>query len=338
MITVHLQGHDPDPSTDMNTSTSQANRTPTLSDPARLWFLSSAIVFAFFPGIVRAEAFNLRQVAPGIHVHQGHQVGLASPERDDIANIGFIIGERCVAVIDTGGSPDTGRRLREALRGITKNPVCYVINTHVHYDHILGNAAFLADGAKFVGHGNLAAAVENNRAFFRESFAKELGAGAISEPITGPDVTVPDALVLDLGNRKIRLTAHRSAHTDSDLSVFDTKTKTLWISDLLFAERIPVIDGSIVGWIEEGEKLLSRDLSCVIPGHGPVPEDWPAAVRAQTAYFRKIRGEIRTIIGKGGFLEDAVRSVGRNEQDHWLLYEENHKRNVTRAFAELEWE
>ncbi|NIO42298.1 MAG: MBL fold metallo-hydrolase, partial [Burkholderiales bacterium] len=68
------------------------------------------------------------EVATGVYVRPGkHSVVF---EGEDIANIGFIVGERCVAVIDTGGSYSEGQALLGAIRQITPLPVCYVINTH----------------------------------------------------------------------------------------------------------------------------------------------------------------------------------------------------------------
>ena len=92
------------------------------------------------PTSAAAPAFAVDQVAPGIFVHAGKHLPLDAPGHDDIANIGFIVGARCVAVIDTGGSVRIGRALRAAIRQHTALPVCYVINTHVHVDHVLGNA------------------------------------------------------------------------------------------------------------------------------------------------------------------------------------------------------
>ena len=94
-------------------------------------------------------AFAIREVAPGVLVHLGQPLALDAPGHDDIANIGFIVGKRCVAVIDTGGSMRIGRALHAAIRQRTRLPICYVINTHVHVDHVLGNAAFQQDRPEF---------------------------------------------------------------------------------------------------------------------------------------------------------------------------------------------
>jgi quinoprotein relay system zinc metallohydrolase 2 len=326
----------PDHATFMSSRQTEAQR-PRVQRKPPYWMLWP-ILFAAATGGAKAGTLNLAQVSPGIYVHQGHPVGLTAPERDDIANIGFVIGDQCVAVIDTGGSVTTGGQLRTALREVTTKPICYIINTHVHYDHLLGNAAFAADGAKFVGHRNLVAAVANNRSFFLQSFARELEGGSGAQRVIGPEIAVDKSMTLDLGNRRIRLTAHRTAHTDCDLSVLDLNSNTLWAADLLFVQRIPALDGSINGWIDESEKLASRNWSKVIPGHGAVPDDWKSAVAAQIRYLQTLRSEIRSVMKRGGLLEDALGTVGQGEQTHWLLFEENHKRNITRAFAELEWE
>jgi quinoprotein relay system zinc metallohydrolase 2 len=212
------------------------------------------------------------------------------------------------------------------------------VNTHVHYDHLLGNHAFAIDDAQIVGHRRLPAAVANNRTFFLASFATELGHHKQPAVIHEPDVIVEGTSIFDLGNRKIRLSAHSTSHTDNDLTVFDLNTSTLWASDLLFAKRIPALNGSINGWIEETRKLAAYRVDRMIPGHGAIPKDWHVAVRAQMRYLVSLRNEVRQIIRKGGFLEDALVSAGNGEKQRWLLFDQNHKRNVSRAFAELEWE
>src|ERR1700722_10099061 len=80
------------------------------------------------------DGFNLSEPKAGVFVHIGRQLPLDAPSHDDVANIGFIIGKKCVAVIDTGGSMRIGRELRAAVLKHTSLPVCYVINTHAHVD------------------------------------------------------------------------------------------------------------------------------------------------------------------------------------------------------------
>lgn len=285
-----------------------------------------------------ASGFNIFEAAPGLYVHQGVHVNLDDPRRDDIANIGFVVGKRCVAVIDTGGSIAIGQKLKSAIRKVTRLPICYVINTHVHFDHVLGNYAFKSENPRFVGHQHLLRAMEANRNFFAESFAHELASRMAKDKVISPDILVKQKLTLDLGNRKLLITAHPTAHTNQDLTVLDKKTNTLWVSDLIFAERIPSLDGSLKGWEDLTDKLLKLKVERVIPGHGPAPVDWPEAAHDQRRYFHVLLNDIRKIIHQGGFLEDALKTAGQSEKNNWLLFDENHKRNVSRSFTELEWE
>ena len=280
--------------------------------------------------------FGLIEVANGIYVHGGRNVEIDHADRDDSAKIGFIVGQQCVAVVDSGGSLKTGRALLAAIRAHTAVPICYVINTHVHFDHVLGNAAFIEEGVEFIGHQNLASAVTSNRAFFYEHFARELD-GAEADLVIGPTKTVSGSMTLNLGKRKLILEAHQTAHTNADLSVFDENTRTLWTGDLVFIDRLPILDGSLKGWLDWIEEYQAKSLARIIPGHGPTSAEWPSGADAERDYLTVLLTEARTAIGSGMFLEDAIETLARDVAAKWTL-SEFHRRNVSRAFRELEWE
>ena len=282
--------------------------------------------------------FNLVEISEGIYLHRGVNAAFGDPGFDDIANIGFIVGDKCVAVIDTGGSVMIGEELHSAVTATTDKPICYVINTHVHFDHVLGNLAFTGDKPEFAGHAGLADAIEVNRDYFLKEFGKYLGDSPTRQSIIGPTLSVNDTLTVDLGNRELLLTAYPPAHTHTDLTVFDKKTGTLWTGDLVFREHIPVIDGSLKGWLAVMDKLMTVDVTCIIPGHGPPGNSWPEAAQAELEYFNKLLDETRKAIAKGMFMEEAIDTIGLDEKDKWKLFDEYNRTNVSRAFVELEWE
>lgn len=288
---------------------------------------------------VAAAAATVMEIAPGVFVHRG-QHALFSPEnKGDISNPGFIVGMEAVAVIDTGGSPVIGRSLREAIAAVTPLPVRYVINTHMHPDHVFGNVAFEADGTTFAGHHKLPrglmARAERYLAINKDLLGEAAFAGTKLIP---PTLTVTDRTTVDLGGRMLELTAHPTAHTDNDLTVKDEQTGTVFMGDLIFAGHIPTIDGSIKGWLALLDQLSATPPARIVPGHGPHAMTWTDAATPLHRYLTTVATDVRGLIKAGKTLSDATASAGLSEKDAWQLFDEYHKRNVTAAFAELEWE
>ena len=287
-------------------------------------------VFASAPG----DPDFFEQLAAGVFVHRGQHAGIDDANRGDSANIGIVVGNDCIAVIDSGGSLATGQRMRDAIKLLSDVPVCYVINTHVHFDHVLGNAAFVADQAEFIGHKNLAEAMEGNKTFFAEQFAAELE-GKDASVVISPTRLVESEETLDLGGRELVLRAVGPAHTNADLSVYDKQSNLLWTGDLVFRERMPVLDASLRGWL----KWLDSDYQTVkvVPGHGPAGDDWETSTAQLRTYLEALLNETRKAVADGMFLEDALDSVALEAAASWQL-NDRHARNVSRAYRELEWE
>lgn len=189
------------------------------------------------------------EVAQGVFVHPGPHEEATPANLGAFANHGFIVGDDAVAVIDPGGSVRAGRRLLAAVQARTSLPVRYVIATHDHPDHSFGAAAF--GGAQFVAHARLGAALERRGRFLLECTRERLGDAAQGTELIAPAVVVKvgDTLALDLGHRELRLRAWSTAHTDNDLTVLDAGSGTLWGGDLVFVERMPIVDGSLLGWL-----------------------------------------------------------------------------------------
>lgn len=314
---------------------------PTIS---RQTFLRAALALASSP-LLRylpaqaADRLEVTEIAPGIFVHQG-RYELQSPEnRGDMANASFVVGSEAVAVIDTLGSAVAGRDLRTAVRAATDKPIRYVINTHMHPDHVFGNAAFKEDKPTFVGHFKLARGLRSRAERYLAINKQMLGADAFEGiEIILPSVGVEERLDLDLGGRTLMLEAQRTAHTDNDLTVTDMATDTLFLGDLLFSVHVPTLDGSIAGWLALLDELSRKEAARVVPGHGPHAMAMQEGLSPEQRYLGAIAADVRQLIKEGKTLEDATKTAGFSEREAWKLFDHYHVRNVTAAFAELEWE
>jgi quinoprotein relay system zinc metallohydrolase 2 len=289
---------------------------------------------------INQKTLSIEEVAPGIFVHQGKHLDVDEGYQGDISNIGFIIGKESVAVIDTGGTDSIGYALLNEIKKRTNLPIKYIINTHVHLDHIYGNVAFKRKGVEFIGHENLPKAMQFRKEFYERINLEYLNIPHDKTIQIPPNILVKvlEPIVIDLGDRLLKITAYPTAHTNTDITIEDTKTSTLWTGDLLFTERAPSVDGDIHGFIESINSLMKAKYNLLIPGHGSPTFEPNLSWNKIRNYLIILRNGIRLAIDEGLDLQMAIDTVAKEESSKWELFDVQNGRNINMIYPQMEWE
>ncbi|MCP5085035.1 MAG: quinoprotein relay system zinc metallohydrolase 2 [Alphaproteobacteria bacterium] len=285
------------------------------------------------------RAAKTTETSPGHFVHEGLVEPVGPKNAGDIANTGFIVGDKAVAVIDAGSSRKVAEALYLAVRSKTQLPIRYLLLTHMHPDHTLGAEVFKEAGAEIVGSAALQQAMASRAEAYTANLKRLLGDDAFhGTKIVLSDRGVADSETIDLGQRELELRAHPTAHTNNDLTIYDKTSSTVWMGDLVFLTHTPALDGSIVGWIKLLSELRKNGAKHMVPGHGPGRAAYPDGAKPTLGYLTSLAQQTRKAIKAGESLNTALKHIGQDLRGDWKEFDEFNPRNATSAYVELEWE
>lgn len=215
---------------------------------------------------------------------------------DQNANSTFLVGRDEILVVDTGLDEKGGARLLAAIRGVSRAPVRYIINTHYHPDHQGGNAVV----------GPFATVIST--AFTRERTLKvkaELPAdqGARLRPA---GVTFTDKLSIHVGDAPVEIYFPDEAHTRGDALVYFPRHRAIAMGDLFLNRSSPSMDeGSAESWIKALDQVLAMPVEAVVPGH------FELATRKELQRFRDYLSDLYAQVAamhRAGATVEQVRS------------------------------
>jgi glyoxylase-like metal-dependent hydrolase (beta-lactamase superfamily II) len=196
-------------------------------------------------------------------------------------NVGAVLGGDQVLLVDTRSCQLEAEELRRELRALTALPCRQVVNTHAHFDHCLGNAAFRP--AAIWGHRRCAEVLRTEGEQVRASAMRWLpeAAGRLAElEIVAPDQLVAERAAIDLGGRRVELVHPGRGHTDNDLVVLVPDAGVAFAGDLVEQGAPPSFgDAWPLEWPATLDRLLEAAVPVVVPGHGDVVD--PGFVRGQ---------------------------------------------------------
>lgn len=193
-------------------------------------------------------------------------------------NIGLSVGEDGVVMIDDS-MPPLLDKMKRAIASVTPNKVDFLINTHVHGDHIGNNEAMGKDGTHIVAHDNL------RRHLIKKGVRTQEGMKPAPKHAL-PVITFSKSMSFHLNGEEANIFHVAHAHTDGDAIIHFKDANVIHTGDTFFNGMFPYIDlasgGSVKGYIKAQQRVIdmSNDQTKIIPGHGPLAtkKDLQAAV------------------------------------------------------------
>lgn len=192
-------------------------------------------------------------------------------------NVGLVVGDGGCLVIDTREHLSAGRELAAAVRTVTAEPWT-VVNTHAHFDHYLGNAAFAPapiwalertrDVIAQYGEVERRVWAHDARRRGNDVQARELEASPVVVP---SHAFTPPRHSLAVGDRTVTMQHLGRGHTDNDVVISIDGTGTIFAGDLVEEGGPPMFDDAYpIEWVETLGRLLPILTGPVVPGHGDV--------------------------------------------------------------------
>jgi glyoxylase-like metal-dependent hydrolase (beta-lactamase superfamily II) len=228
-------------------------------------------------------------------------------------NVGLVLGDRACLVVDTHCSEADGRELAEAVRRVTPDP-WVVVDTHAHFDHCFGNAAFRP--AHVWGHRRCAEVMRSHGEAQRRLMAaahREHGRPDVADQLEATRIDPPDELVddvasLTVGGRPVHLRHLGRGHTDNDLVLVVADAAVLFAGDLVEQGAPPSFEDAFpLDWPATLDALVQLVDGAVVPGHGDVVDR--AHVLAQRAEIARAADLARAAYAGGRPVDAALAAM-----------------------------
>jgi len=299
---------------------------------AVLWLLLGAPA-------ARAFALTPTVVAPGMYALIG-PMGMRTAQNDALnCNIGFVVTEQGVVLIDSGASRMGAERIARAVGSATDQPIRWVINTGSQDHRWLGNGYFAEQGAEIIA---LQRTVETQKGYADQHLAnlhRVLGERlAGTEPVTATAPLAGDQSHLNLGGVDLELIFLGDAHFPGDAMLWLPQQRVLFTGDLVYTDRLlGVLSSSRVrSWRAAFERMKTLEPKVIVPGHGSVG-DLAKAQHDTGDYLDWLIEHVSAALVDWEPLDEVVERLADAPQFSRLAnFDTLHRSNINRTYLELE--
>jgi len=293
---------------------------------------------AVLPSVASGETLEVQPVTDGIWAIVGEKEQRSPENLGNNATFGLVVTPEGAVLVDPGGSWKGAAALDAAIRGVTDEPVKYVINTGGQDHRWLGNGYWKAQGAQVIASADADADQQARGSMQMTMLTQLLGAELEGTEPVQADITFDDAYTLDLGGTVFEITHPGAAHTPGDSFVWIAEKGTVFTGDIVYVERILGVgeQSSITEWPAAFEAIAALEPEHVVPGHGHATT--LAQARADTYdYLMNLREKIGALIDEGGDILEAPK-VDQSAFAYLEQFDSLAGRNAQTAFEQMEWE
>ncbi len=218
----------------------------------------------------KAYDMTAEEVAPGVYAVVSPSRDFPSEENQGWnANKAFVVTGDGVLVFDTGTSNTIGESLRATIREVTDEPVRWVVNSHSHGDHWLGNPAVADDGAAIISTPEVQRIIEEEGSTWVDRINQMTDGTAGTSEILPPNETIDETETRELGGVAVEFRVLGEAHSPGDMAVWLPEEEVLLAGDVAYGDAAPAtMDADVRHWIATLEELEALDPAVVVPGHG----------------------------------------------------------------------
>ena len=245
----------------------------------------------------------------------------------DIANVSFIITENSVILIDTGSSYEYGLQIKKEIEKITAKPIKYIINTHHHPDHFLGNSAFQSDifATEYTKNE-----ITQNGDLYIVNLVNIVQSAMKDTKVKTPNKNL-NSKILDLDGYKLEV-LYLEGHTKSDVAIFDYQTKILYSADLVFHKRTPATaHADIKKWIKSLEELEKIDYKFLVSGHG-IATTSKEPIKENISYLRFLDETLKQSAKNGLDIFEILEKPIPKEFESFTMFKEEFERSVINLY------
>ena len=255
-------------------------------------------------------------------------------------NLAFVVGEKSVAVIDTGYSEAMAKEMLQHIATITQLPVKYAINSNSQPRRSLGNAVFRAHGATVIAHAKEAQRLADQGGNFARGVEQALGlaAGSVKPPAAPTKIIAADTDI-DLGGVVLKVKPFKTGHTPAPLVAHVPTDNIVYAGDVLYSGRLLAVlpDGNVKSWIQAFDDLRAFGAATFIPGHGK-PDKLKAFEFSTRDYLMLLHTHMSKMLEAGVDLQTAVEKLNQSAYAKLENFEELAGRNANLTYLEREAE